>query len=560
MRRRFFIIAAPVVIIVAFWHGAARADAASLSFSPSSGTYSAGDTIVVTVRVNTGNQAMNAAEGTVAFSTDTLQFVSVSKSGSIFKYWTTEPSGSNTGRVVFGGGLPRPGYTGSSGTLVRVTFRARTAGTASLSFRGGRVLANDGVGTNILTSTGTASFAIREAAAKPPAPKPTEEPPPAPSEPARPTPSVSSSSHPDQNAWYTTDHALLSWTMPAGAQGVSYQLSHDATVVPDELLEPSGTNADLILPVDGVWYFLLRAKYTTGWSTVGRYALRRDSAAPEPFTLDVLRDRGITDPTPALQFIASDATSGVQRYTLSLDGGEVKDVTSPATLQLEETGTHRVTVVAYDAAGNSQEASAEFTFEGYPPPIITFVSSPRILLDTIEVRGTAHAGDVVTVFVDGELLGSVTLETLQEGEDAQTRRPWRLASDRVFRPGTHDITATATNTDGQQSVATDAVTLKIIGTFVRFFGRPIATVAVAPLALFVSFGLLLTLIAALTRVALLLHSLQRRRSALGDAVRRLRLEFARGHVSAGQVESALERLESEGRKPRRAKTRKSSSA
>ena len=64
--------------------GAKAASAASLYFSPSSGSYTVGSTLSVNIYVASADQAINAASGVISFPSDKLEVVSLSKSGSIF--------------------------------------------------------------------------------------------------------------------------------------------------------------------------------------------------------------------------------------------------------------------------------------------------------------------------------------------------------------------------------------------------------------------------------------------------------------------------------------------
>ena len=72
------------------------AQAASLYFSPSSGTYQTGRNFTVSIKVSSPT-SMNAASGVISFPTDKLEVLSVSKTGSVFNLWVTEPSFSNIG-------------------------------------------------------------------------------------------------------------------------------------------------------------------------------------------------------------------------------------------------------------------------------------------------------------------------------------------------------------------------------------------------------------------------------------------------------------------------------
>ncbi len=145
--------------------------AATLLLSPAQGSYEVGDTIRVKVLVST-DVSVNAVSGLLNFSSGTLSAESASKSGSFLSFWTTDPTFSNSSASLsFEGVSPGTGYTGSAGTIALYTFRASHAGTGSISFQSGSVLANDGQGTNVLNDLRGATFTITA-----PAPKPTAEP------------------------------------------------------------------------------------------------------------------------------------------------------------------------------------------------------------------------------------------------------------------------------------------------------------------------------------------------------------------------------------------------
>ena len=140
--------------------------AADLSFSNPADSYKEGSKFTVSVYVDSIDQAMNAVDGAVSFPVNTLEVVSISKVGSIFSLWAQEPSFSNSaGTVNFEGVVLNPGFIGSRGKILTITFRAKNVGQANLSFSSGSVLANDGEGTNILQGMRTTVINIT---AKPP--------------------------------------------------------------------------------------------------------------------------------------------------------------------------------------------------------------------------------------------------------------------------------------------------------------------------------------------------------------------------------------------------------
>jgi hypothetical protein len=164
-----------VIFFFLFFYCASTAQAASMYFYPASKTVNVGDIIKVSVVVNTAGEAINNAEANISFPSEMLDVASISK-GSVFSLWVEEPSFSNAaGTVSFNGGVPTPGYNGSAGTLLSITFRAKKAGTASVYFAAGAVRANDGIGTDVLNGMGQASFTLVDKTTPPDETKPPTE-------------------------------------------------------------------------------------------------------------------------------------------------------------------------------------------------------------------------------------------------------------------------------------------------------------------------------------------------------------------------------------------------
>lgn len=148
---------------------------ASLFISPSTGDYRVGGTFSVLVNVNSGTKSINAGSAQINFDHTKLSVVSLGYSQSVFTLWPQQPSFDNSaGTINFTGGVPSPGFNGAEGALLRITFKAKALGSASVIFVSGSVLANDGVGTNIADSMRGAVYRIQEALTPaPPKPVPT---------------------------------------------------------------------------------------------------------------------------------------------------------------------------------------------------------------------------------------------------------------------------------------------------------------------------------------------------------------------------------------------------
>lgn len=148
------------------------ASAATMSFGGSR-TFDVGDTFAIPVQVSTAaGESMNAVAATVRFPQAKLRVVSVADNG-IIDLWAEKPAYSNAeGTVTFQGIAYNPGFAGTNGRVLTVTFRALAAGEATLSFSNASVLANDGNGTEILTSSRAATLTVDAAPQKAPAVEP----------------------------------------------------------------------------------------------------------------------------------------------------------------------------------------------------------------------------------------------------------------------------------------------------------------------------------------------------------------------------------------------------
>lgn len=140
--------------------------AASLSISPTSGTYSVGEQISLQVIVSSTDAPLNALSGTLSFPSSLFSVQSISKVGSILNFWVTEPTFSISSGIVQFEGVSLSGFQGNTGTVVTVVLLALKVGSGAVSFQSGQVLANDGQGTDITSSLSGGTFQIQAAKTK----------------------------------------------------------------------------------------------------------------------------------------------------------------------------------------------------------------------------------------------------------------------------------------------------------------------------------------------------------------------------------------------------------
>lgn len=340
-------------IIFLFFFLGTTAKAATLSVGPSTGTFTVGSSFNISVFLNTEGQSINALEISLIFPQDKLQVVSPSAGQSIISVWTAQPRFNNqTGRIDLQGGIPG-GINVSNGLITQITFRVKSVGTATLKFLdNSKTLLNDGKGTDVLEQKINGVYQLIL-------------PPPA-------GPIVASETHPDQSIWYSNPHVVLQWASDQEVDNYSYVLNEEPVDLPDDIGEGLRNSVVYKNVSDGIHYFHIKASKGGAWGGITHIAVKIDTSPPAEFPINISPSPRTIRKQPVIEFITTDALSGIDRYelkiiSLKLQKGENPDkdstnqpffieATSPYVSHQLELGTYDVIVRAYDKAGNWRES------------------------------------------------------------------------------------------------------------------------------------------------------------------------------------------------------------
>ena len=353
-----------------------QVEAADVLLSPSSGSHSANQTFVVNIQVDPDGDSINAVEAQLSFDAAVLSVVSISKTGSAFSLWTTEPTYSNTdGTITFGGGSPTP--FSSLATLASVTFRAKAEGSGAISFSEASILAADGLGTDVLNASPGGTYAVAATAVAEPEPEPEVTPTETVSEtpadedtnaaiafgdPPR-APEIGSPVFLDADIWYDSVDGYFLWELPFDVSAVAAEISTSSEHDPAEIFDPPVDEFDVSRKnlTDGIQYLTVKFQNQVGWGAIARREVRIDTIPPEDFDVTI-QPANTVEGFPLVVFEADDTTSSIDRYELFVADREPVEV-SPDEARLGyllgelEDGTYTVTVIAYDMAGNATEGS-----------------------------------------------------------------------------------------------------------------------------------------------------------------------------------------------------------
>jgi hypothetical protein len=349
------------------------------------------------------------------------------------------------------------GYVGTAGTIFNVTFRSVSASTARVSLTGGSVLANDGQGTNVLSSMNGGTYTIQPLSTSP-VPEVVEYVAPA-NTPG--LPQISSATHSDPQSWSTNKEAVLKWNLPAGVTQVRTLLDDKATTIPTKVYEEPISEIRLTDLPEGVSYFHLQFKNADGWGRVAHYRLAIDSIKPDSFEISQSETNDFSNPEQTLKLGVVDKTSNVYRYQIKIDNQDSyeyldQDKKGEITLPRLDPGYHAVIIEAFDEAGNSVISTYSFTITAFTKP--TFTDYPKELNEGVipVIRGLTKPD--AKVIIEMNLVGA---EPVYYNVTAAADGVFNFIPSGSLVKGVYELTAVAEDAYGAKSEVSEPIRIAV---------------------------------------------------------------------------------------------------
>lgn len=340
------------------------AGSASIVFSPTTKTVSVGESFNISLVVNPAGATIDTVRALVSFPADLLEATGFSLSSA----WpNASPGGSmdNTNGVLSQGGFSLTGGTGQSATFGTITFKAKSAGKATVGLISGTRLIQDGAEQISDTGLGKAVITIIEKKAAEPGVSSEQVP----------TGAetgwliLTSPSHPNPDVWYPNDQIDFEWAGVSGVKNYYFKLDKDPQTNPidedpdrdpDEWIDGSLLKKTFSQIEDGIWYLHLVANLGDKYSNIVHYKVLVDATKPNIIFPYIDHCEFVQGQDKNIFFGTTDNASGIDHYTMSIDGADFQTVQSPYSLSNFAPGEYRVVVRAYDRAENYSEGSIEF--------------------------------------------------------------------------------------------------------------------------------------------------------------------------------------------------------
>ena len=433
----------------------AQVQGGSLFLSPGSESFIIEDAFSIEVQLDTAGIPINAAQATIYFPLDKLEVLNISKESSIFTLWPAEPRFSNSsGEISFSGGTPHPGFSGI-GNIITINFKAKKEGMVNLTLGEGRVLADDGKGTNILVFLKEAKYFVQKTRVLPEikaqvrlgqAPL---------------VPQILCLTHPQEKEWYNNNNPRFQWEMGSDVTGVSFILDRDPNTVPDTDSEGKIQSKIYENINDGVWYFHLKLENEIGWSEPAYYKIQVDVLPPYLFEIIIDNAGDSTNPQPNLYFETNDEVSGISYYKLKIGEENFLNLMlaqiNPFHLSFQAPGTHSVIVRAMDEAGNGVESKTIIDVKPIESPQITIWPETYVSgEETLYIEGTTLPENEITIFLKKNEKVIKKWQTLSNSQGE-----WSFSTKDLIKSGTYYLSAQAKDKRGAVSEVTEQKTVEI---------------------------------------------------------------------------------------------------
>lgn len=467
--------------------------AANIILSPLNINTKVNKTFTVDVLVSGNKDPINAVSALVNFPADVISVSSISKNGSFITLWAEEPSFSNTaGTVNFEGVALNPGFSGSTGKVITITFKAKQAGNINILVKSGSVLANDGNATNVLGTTAGAFVIIDEDVAtantitKPDVVVP-------PKEIVKvitgSTPVITSTTYPDSSKWYSSREASFEWAVPSTVVAVRTLYSEKETSTPSKVYDPPITNRSFTSDTDGVMYMHVQFKNGNTWGSVAHYKFKIDTEGPESLAASFPDGVVTTNQTPSILILATDKLSGIDHVTMSIDGGELVkypvDISNLYHLPKQVSGKHSVVIGVVDMAGNVSTVTLEYTIQAIVVPIITEYTKKVDYENQLKIAGTTYPESTVEI-----LLTDGNGETESEKATSNETGVFHLTWSKKLNTDVYEMKARVIDTKGAMSDYTDVkvvvvehIALVRLGIFIMNWLSAILIIIIAVIAI-----------------------------------------------------------------------------
>lgn len=315
----------------------------TLRFQPESGIYDKDFEQRYSIVVDTGDESINAVQIGLIFDPEAVEMRLIDASGSACSYVVENIIDNHAGKGKLSCVILNSTEERDSLKIADVVLTPRRQGTFTLSFddKETRVLANDGLGTDVLRVSQSGSYSVADFDQASSSTSTTAA-----------SLVVFSPTHPNQSRWYNEKNVHFVWRSKPGAV---YKYAFDSS--PDTVPSDAYTTQDpsVVVPIlgDGIYYFHLQE---ASGGPVVHYRVQADRTPPSITSIKLSSDIVLKGDVLRASFDGEDVGSGIQNnYYIDLGNHLFLPVGSQLFIPFLEAGDSEMILRVYDKAGNYSE-------------------------------------------------------------------------------------------------------------------------------------------------------------------------------------------------------------
>ena len=302
----------------------------------------------VAIKLSTGGEAVNTVSAIINYDPEMVSVEDIYFTNSFCEpnLIISQEINVLAGQVSVACLVPSPGYV-NLGTLAEILIRPKREGQIDLTFaQQSKILANDGLGTNVLRqAVGGTFYAYGDEYDKT---------------------VVLSSSHPNSERWYGSNSVRFVWISDESNASHHYVFSDQAYYNPSWVVQEIRESSVMLeAEKSGQYYFYLITNKGQANERINRYQVKVDVTPPQKPV--VKASQAIVPPGEVVrvEFTSYDLHSSLQEnFYVKVDDGTFLPLKSPLFVSFVEEGGHNITIRAFDEAGNYSDESIKIQVTG----------------------------------------------------------------------------------------------------------------------------------------------------------------------------------------------------
>lgn len=309
----------------------------TISIQPEGGVFDLNSEQRMSIMIDSGGESINAISVKLKYDTDVVRVTMVDTTDSVCSYFLSD-GGDMQGLVDIECVIPNPGFRGRGAKIADVFIQGKKKDIATFVFTDDtHVLANDGLGTDVLRQAVGAGFTFENK---------NED------NYASSSVTVFSSTHSNPERWYSDKKVTLHW-LPRIPVAVE-MTGPDGMYATKSFTTPP---AHMYVDQDGSYVFSVKPVNVKNVPS-SKVRVNIDTTAPYRVSLEASDKIVKIGSIVRLETSAQDSGSGLQRTSyLRIDNDLFFPIGKEVSVPFTRSGIHRITLRAYDLAGNFREAT-----------------------------------------------------------------------------------------------------------------------------------------------------------------------------------------------------------